>query len=104
MSARPYRYNRNTAAASAGVLPHDDRDESELTAARTAKIATILETAHNAVHDHGVSPSVVGELVIDAIIHDRPYIITASDMAAPIRARTDALLDAVPSGPLTAEG
>ncbi len=70
----------------------------------SAKIATILETAHNAVHDHGVSPSVVGELVIDAIIHDRPYIITASDMAAPIRARTEALLDAVPSGPLTAEG
>lgn len=69
----------------------------------SAKIATILETAHNAVHDHGVSPSVVGELVIDAIIRNRPYIITATDMAAPIRARTDALLDAVPSGPLPAE-
>ncbi|HEY7046726.1 MAG TPA: SDR family oxidoreductase [Jatrophihabitantaceae bacterium] len=66
----------------------------------SAKIATILETAHDLVQEQGVSPSVVGDLVVDAIIHNRPYILTAADMAGPIQARTDALLDAVPSRPL----
>ncbi|MEU7003587.1 SDR family oxidoreductase [Nonomuraea sp. NPDC046570] len=65
---------------------------------RSAKIETILEAAQNMVRDQGVQPSVVGELVVDAIIHDRPYILTAPDNAAPIRARMEALLDAVPTG------
>lgn len=67
----------------------------------SAKIATILEAAHNLVQEQGVSPSVVGDLVVDAITHDRPYILTAADMAGPIQARTDALLAAVPPGALT---
>ncbi len=67
----------------------------------SAKIAAILETAHKLVHDQGVSPSAVGDLVVDAIIHDRPYILTAPDMADPIQTRTDTLLNAVPSAPLT---
>jgi 2-hydroxycyclohexanecarboxyl-CoA dehydrogenase len=66
----------------------------------SAKIATILEAAHNLVQEQGVSPSVVGDLVVDGIVHDRPYIFTAADMAGPIQARTEALLGAVPSGPL----
>ncbi|MEU5863253.1 SDR family oxidoreductase [Nonomuraea sp. NPDC047529] len=64
---------------------------------RSARIETILEAAQNMVRDQGVQPSVVGELVVDAIIHDRPYILTAVDNAAPIRARMEALLDAVPT-------
>ncbi|MGW0810650.1 SDR family oxidoreductase [Nonomuraea sp. NPDC002799] len=64
----------------------------------SAKIETILEAAQNMVREQGVQPSVVGELVVDAIIHDRPYILTAPDNAAPIRARMEALLDAVPTG------
>ena len=64
---------------------------------RSAKIATILETAQKMVHEQGVAPSVVGELVLDGIIRDRPYILTAPDDATPIRTRMEALLDAVPS-------
>jgi len=62
----------------------------------SAKIAAILDKAQNIVRDQGVQPSVVGELVVDAILRDRPYILTASDNAAPIRTRMQALLDAVP--------
>ncbi|TCO59610.1 SDR family oxidoreductase [Actinocrispum wychmicini] len=64
---------------------------------RSAKVETILAAAQNMVRDQGVQPSVVGELVVDAIIHNRPYILTAADNAAPIRARMEALLDAVPT-------
>lgn len=66
----------------------------------SAKIATILEAAHDLVQEQGLSPSVVGDLVVDAIIHDRPYVITDPELADLIRSRTEALLDAVPSGPL----
>ena len=62
----------------------------------SARITTILRTAQRLVHEQGVPPSVVGDLVIDAIIRDRPYILTAADNAAPIRTRMQALLDAVP--------
>lgn len=66
----------------------------------SAKIATIMEAAQKLVLEEGVQPSVVGELVVDAIIRDRPYILTASDNAVAIRARMEILLDAVPSSPL----
>lgn len=65
----------------------------------SARIAGILEAAHNLVQEEGVSPSVVGDLVVDAVLHDRPYILTATDMAGPIQARAQALLEAVPSQP-----
>ena len=68
---------------------------------RSAKINTILEAAQKLVRDHGVSPAVVGELVVDAMVGNRPYILTAPDNAVPIRSRMEALLDAVPSGPLS---
>ncbi|MGY4766398.1 SDR family oxidoreductase [Kribbella sp. CWNU-51] len=65
--------------------------------AHSAKIAAILDQAQDIVRDQGVQPSVVGELVVDAILRDRPYILTAADNAAPIRARMEALLAAVPT-------
>jgi len=61
-----------------------------------AKVAAILDRAQDYVRDQGVEPSAVGELVVDAILRDRPYILTAADNAAPIRRRMAALLDAVP--------
>ncbi|MEV0800420.1 SDR family NAD(P)-dependent oxidoreductase [Kribbella sp. NPDC050281] len=70
---------------------------------RSATITTILAAAQKLVRDEGVQPSVVGELVVDAIIHDRPYILTAPDNAAPIRSRMEALLDAVPQEPVQPE-
>ncbi|WP_406057158.1 SDR family oxidoreductase [Kribbella sp. NBC_00889] len=70
---------------------------------RSATITTILAAAQKLVRDEGVQPSVVGELVVDAIIHDRPYILTAPDNAAPIRSRMEALLDAVPEDPAQPE-
>lgn len=70
---------------------------------RSATITTILAAAQKLVRDEGVQPSVVGELVVDAIIHDRPYILTAPDNAAPIRSRMEALLDAVPQQPVQPE-
>jgi len=63
----------------------------------SAKIAAILDKAQDIVRDQGVQPSVVGELVVEAILRDRPYILTAADNAAPIRTRMAALLDAVPT-------
>ncbi|MFI6825516.1 SDR family oxidoreductase [Kribbella sp. NPDC050241] len=70
---------------------------------RSATITTILAAAQKLVRDEGVQPSVVGELVVDAIIHDRPYILTAPDNAVPIRSRMEALLDAVPEDPAQPE-
>ncbi|MFG1622876.1 SDR family oxidoreductase [Kribbella sp. NPDC049227] len=70
---------------------------------RSATITTILAAAQKLVRDEGVQPSAVGELVVDAIIHDRPYILTAPDNAAPIRSRMEALLDAVPQDPAQPE-
>lgn len=66
-------------------------------AEHSPKIETILQEAQKFVHAQGVAPSVVGELVVDGILRNRPYILTAPDNAAPIRARMEALLDAVPS-------
>ncbi|MGY0499365.1 SDR family oxidoreductase [Nocardia sp. FBN12] len=66
----------------------------------STKIASILDAAHDSLRERGVAPGVVGDLVVDAIVHDRPYILTAPEMGQQIRERTESLLAAVPSDPL----
>lgn len=67
---------------------------------RTAKVETILRAAQKLVLDEGVSPAVVGELVLDAVLRDRPYVLTDPELGPPIRTRMERLLAAVPAAPV----
>lgn len=69
----------------------DTRTEAQRAAARaqSAHMAKLL--------DEGVSPDAVGEMVLDAVAHDRLYIHTDRSMASLIEARCKALLDAMPA-------
>ncbi|AHH19833.1 putative oxidoreductase, SDR-family [Nocardia nova SH22a] len=86
-----------------GIVENTRRRRPDNAPTHSSKITSILETAHEALNDEGLPPSVVGEMVTDAIVHDRPYILTESVSAGPIRDRADALLAAVPTLPFTPE-
>ena len=64
--------------------------------ARSRRIEGILADAHTALHEQGVAADAVGEHVVDAIMHNRPYVLTDDSVVGPLRERTEAILAAVP--------
>lgn len=69
----------------------DTRTEAQRTAAKaqSSYMAKLL--------DEGAAPDKVGDMVLDAVAHDRLYIHTDRSMAPLIEARCKALLDAMPA-------
>lgn len=61
------------------------------------RISAVLDSAHTSLRDRGIAPAVVGEMVVDAILRDRPYILTTAEMGPGLQRRGEALLDALPA-------
>ncbi|MFI6044288.1 SDR family oxidoreductase [Nocardia sp. NPDC051321] len=59
--------------------------------------AAVLERAHESLNSLGISIDAVGQMVLDAIRENRLYIHTDEAVAAAVKARTEALLSALPS-------
>lgn len=59
--------------------------------AHSTRATHILDTAHEVLKAQGASPDAVGELVLDGVEHDAPYIATRSELLPYLRLRTEAL-------------
>ncbi len=60
------------------------------------KIAENIALAGQMLHQYGVSIDVVGEMVLKAVLENSPYILTDRETEALIKARTKAILEAMP--------
>lgn len=68
----------------------------QLTEEQERKIAEAIETAGQMILQHGVSIDVVGEMVLKAVQENALYIITDREVEGLIKARSKALLEALP--------
>lgn len=62
----------------------------------SARVTEILDTAHRRLRELGTPPDDVGEMVVAAILANRPYILTDDRFVDAIRARSDALIASTP--------
>ncbi|TDE45159.1 SDR family NAD(P)-dependent oxidoreductase [Nonomuraea mesophila] len=53
----------------------------------SARVIEILDTAHHMLKESGTRPDGVGELVLDAVEHDRPYVATRNELSDLLDAR-----------------
>ncbi len=68
----------------------------QLTQEQERKIAEAIETANQMILQHGISIDVVGEMVLKAVQENALYIITDREVEGLIKARSKALLEALP--------
>lgn len=61
----------------------------------SARVTAILDTAHRILNDAGARPDDVGELVLDAVEHDLPYIATRNGLSDMLDARNAELRTAM---------
>jgi NAD(P)-dependent dehydrogenase (short-subunit alcohol dehydrogenase family) len=61
----------------------------------SVRVKEILDTAHQVLNEQGASPTGVGELVLEAVERNAPYIATRNDLAAALRERTERLAEAM---------
>lgn len=64
----------------------------------STRVTEILDAAHAILNVEGASPLGVGELVLDAVEHDAPYIATRNGMEDRMRRRSDEILAAMEYG------
>jgi NAD(P)-dependent dehydrogenase (short-subunit alcohol dehydrogenase family) len=62
---------------------------------QSTKTAAILDYAHTMLHETGVSPDSVGELVVESVINDRAYINTRNALKEPLAERTRMIQEAM---------
>jgi hypothetical protein len=83
-------------AVATGIVENTSRLRPETAPQHSARVAEILSTAHRRLQDHGTPPGAVGEMVAEAILADRPYLLTDDLYVDAIRARADALIRSTP--------
>jgi len=63
--------------------------------AHSERVTKILDTAHQHLNRMGADPEAVGELVLDAVERDQPYIATRNEIGGQLAERNRALLAAM---------
>lgn len=63
--------------------------------AHSTKVNTILDTAHQILHEYGASADKVGELVLDAVLHNKPYIHTQNSARDALTRRTAEIVESM---------
>ncbi|GAA0134840.1 SDR family NAD(P)-dependent oxidoreductase [Paenibacillus sp. YSY-4.3] len=89
----PARVATNIVKRSMDASP---KAKMQLTEEQERKIAEAIETAGQMILQHGVSIDVVGEMVLKAVQENAMYIITDREVEGLIKARSKALLEALP--------
>lgn len=83
-------------AVATDIVRNTSRLRPDAAPQHSARVAGILSTAHRRLNETGTPPGAVGEMVVEAILANRPYILTDDTFVDAIRARTEALIRSTP--------
>jgi NAD(P)-dependent dehydrogenase (short-subunit alcohol dehydrogenase family) len=83
-------------AVATGIVENADRLRPETAPHHSARVAEILSSAHHRLQEQGTPAAAVGEMVVEAILANRPYLMTDDRCVEAIRARADALIRSTP--------
>lgn len=74
-----------------GIIQNTRELRPDSAPAHSARVSQILDTAHKVLSEQGASPDGVGELVLDAVETNAPYIATRNELGDYLRRRDDEL-------------
>ncbi|WP_236794242.1 SDR family oxidoreductase [Amycolatopsis sp. GM8] len=78
-----------------GIVENTRRLRPDTAPTHSARVTRILDTAHQLLNEQGASPDGVGELVLDAVETNAPYIATRNEIGDELRRRTEELTAAM---------
>ncbi|WP_432841379.1 SDR family oxidoreductase [Dactylosporangium sp. CA-092794] len=77
------------------IVENTRRLRPDTAPAHSERVTQILDTAHRILNEQGASPDGVGELVLDAVETNAPYIATRNELGEYLRRRNDDLTAAM---------